>query len=75
MKLLTWLFALIAVPCLIAAGVLLWQEQQPPVKHPPFTINQEEFVLEDCAVGEHEFVLKITNPAEVPRRIIGLAEG
>ena len=75
MKLLTWLFGLIALGCLMAGGVSYWQEQQPSVKHPNFTITPEEIDWPDCPVGEHDLVLSITNPAKVPRRIIGLAEG
>ena len=75
MKLLTWLFALFAVGCLIAGGVSYWLESQPPVKHANFTVTPEEIDWPDCPVGEHDLVLTITNPAKVPRRIIGLAEG
>ncbi len=75
MKLLTWLFGLIALGCLITGGMLYWQEQQPPVLHPNFIITPEEIDWPDCPVGEHDLILTITNPAPIPRRIIGLAEG
>jgi hypothetical protein len=75
MKLLMWFFAVVAVGCLVAGGVSFWLDQQPPVKHPNFTVMPEEIDWLDCPAGEHDLVLKITNPAKVPRRIIGLAEG
>ena len=42
---------------------------------PPFLVGQTEFEYSGIAVGEREFVIRITNPATVSRSIIGLEEG
>jgi hypothetical protein len=56
----------------VAGGLYLSDRPQPPA--PPFAVSQTEFDL-TLPPGEHEVVLLVTNPANVPRRIIGLAEG
>ena len=74
----TWLLrilALLSVLCLAATGVSYWYLSQPPRVQPNFTVTPTEINWPDCPVGVHDLTLAITNPASVPRRIIGLAEG
>ena len=59
----------------LAAGGYFYVRDRPPEVPPPFVIAETEFNFEDLPLGEHEFVVLITNPANVPRRILGLAEG
>ncbi len=66
--------ALLALAAL-AAGGYLYVTDPPPTVPPPFVIAETEFNFETLPPGEQEFVVLITNPANVPRRIIGLAEG
>jgi hypothetical protein len=75
MKLIAWLSALVAIGCLAAAGFSYWQECQPPTPIPNFIITPTEIDLPDYPIGTHDLVLKIHNPANVSRRIIGLNEG
>jgi hypothetical protein len=42
---------------------------------PPFVIEEPEHDLGELAVGVHDVIFRLTNPAEKPRRVIGLAEG
>ena len=66
--------ALLAIAALALGGYFFDTDRPPPVP-PPFVIAETEFNFEDLPLGEHEFVVLITNPANVPRRILGLAEG
>jgi hypothetical protein len=65
----------LAVVMIIAAGVLYWQEHEAAKPKPNFVLDQTQFELNDFPAGDHEFVIQITNPADIPRRIIGMAEG
>jgi hypothetical protein len=74
MRSLYLLLVTVAVGCFAIAGYLY-------VSHQP-TPTLPEFVIEPTAVdlgwvpsGEHDFVIRVANPAGVPRRIVGLAEG
>lgn len=73
MRRLPLLLGLLAAGLLAAAGYLYLADRPPPPA-PPFAVSQTEFDL-TVPPGEHEVVLLVTNPANVPRRIIGLAEG
>lgn len=65
------LFAL----CLSVAGAAYWIETQPPAHQPNFTVDPTEIDWPGASGGEHELILAITNPASVPRRILGSATG
>lgn len=56
-----------------SAGFLALQPADGPV--PPFTVEPLELDLGPTATGTRTLTYRITNPANVPRRIIGLAEG
>ena len=68
---LTGAFALIA----LIAGGYEYVTDRPQQSPPPFLIDETDFALDGLPPGEHELVVTITNPADVPRGIIGLAEG
>ena len=59
----------------LALGGYFFDTERPADVPPPFVVAETEFNFESLPPGEHEFVVLITNPADVPRRIIGLAEG
>jgi hypothetical protein len=42
---------------------------------PPFLVGKTDFTIDGLAPGEYEFAVTITNPANVPRSIVGVAEG
>jgi len=46
-----------------------------PEEPPPFEVDEPDQDLGELAVGGHEVVFRIRNPADRPRRIIGLQEG
>ena len=66
------LLTLVALVLLALAG---WLAFAPPVVPPPFLVEGPDRDLRRLPVGVHEVAFRITNPAAVPRRIIGLAEG
>ena len=70
----TRLLACLAVALLVAAGLANYFDDtgEPP---PPFVVAETEFALFGLDPGIHEVVVKITNPAKVPRQILGLGEG
>jgi hypothetical protein len=65
-----------AVAALLAlvAGVYLYvtESPQPP---PALVVSETVFDFDLLAPGEHEFHVPITNPANVPRRIVGVGQG
>ena len=67
-------FALFALAAL-ALGVYFFDRDRPAEAPPLFVVAETEFKFESLPPGEHEFVVLIVNPANVPRRILGLAEG
>ena len=73
MRLIPLLLGLLAAGLLAAAGGSYLTDRPPPPA-PPFAVGQTEFDL-TVPPGEHELVIRVFNPAAVPRRIIGLAEG
>jgi hypothetical protein len=78
MKWAVWTSACLSFALLVAAGVVYWHgdsrlsEDDAPS---PIVVGQTDFVLIDVAPGRHELVVPISNPAKVPRQIIGLGEG
>lgn len=74
MRRLPLLLALLAVGLVAVAG-FLYLTDRPLAPQPPFTVEPTEFDLELIPPGYHDLIVRITNPANVPRRIIGLAEG
>jgi hypothetical protein len=64
-----------AVVCGALAAVEYAREQRPAEPEPAWTITPEEVELGEVPVGEHTVVFEMTNPADRPRRIVGLNEG
>ncbi len=63
----------LAVIALAAGGYAYWADRSPEAS-PPFLIDETDFSFDGLAPGEHEFAVTITNPANVPRSIVGVAE-
>jgi len=74
MRWLPKIFAIFALAAL-ALGGYFFDTDRPPEAPSPFVVAATKFNFESLPPGEHEFVVLITNPANVPRRILGLAEG
>ena len=60
--------------CTAAAGIAYWLETRRQPVQPNFIVTPTAFDLPNITEGTHELTLRITNPASVPRRIIGLQE-
>lgn len=73
MRYLLLLLGTLTVSALLVAGVLCLVES-PTTPPPPFTVTPTELDL-TLPPGEHDLVFRITNPAKVPREIIGITEG
>lgn len=67
------LFLVIAVGLLGLAGYLALGSPDRPA--PSFAVEQPDRDLGKVGVGSHTLIFRITNPADHPRRILGLAEG
>ncbi len=65
---------LLPVALLAAVGGYL-ALRAPPRPDPPMTVEPVSTDLGVAPVGSHTLTYRITNPADRPRRIIGLAEG
>jgi hypothetical protein len=73
MRGITLSLALCAI-ALVAAGGLAWLLDTPPASEPLLVVEPEAFDL-SVRPGEHDLVIRIHNPAVVPRQIVGLAPG
>ncbi len=70
-----WLPRIMVVSALLVfvAGAYLYVTESP--QPPPLLISDTQFDFDLPAPGEHEFHVAITNPANVPRRIVGVGVG
>jgi hypothetical protein len=64
---------LAAVSLLGVAGYLALRPDSDAL--PPFVVEEADRDLGELTVGVHEVVFRLTNPADRPRRVIGLSEG
>ena len=67
------LFLALGLILLASACYLYFNQEQSP--DPDFILETNNITRNDLDPGEHELSIKITNSADRPRRIIGLAEG
>ena len=67
-KWLTWVFAVLAVGCLAAAGYLAFR---PPAPEPPLEVRSTEQDLGTVPLGKREVAFSVYNPSSQPRRVIG----
>ncbi len=65
---------MIAIGLIAAAGYFYIADRAPPPSA-PFVIAPTAFAFDSVPAGEHDLIIRITNPAAEPRQIIGLAEG
>jgi hypothetical protein len=73
MRWITKAAALLAVISLCAAGYLYATHR--PSDALPFVVGPTKIQLGSLPPGEHEVAVTLTNPAQVPRRIVGLVDG
>ena len=64
----------VALGCLVAAGVLIVRDL-PGELQPPFEVEPTEVTLTGVDPGTHAVIIRFRNPGTVARRIIGLQEG
>jgi len=71
MKQLTRIALVLAICCLAAAGYFYTRERP----YRPLVVTPTFFEFESVPAGELEFVIHISNPTTVHRRVIGLGGG
>ena len=64
----------IAIGLVAAAGYFYIADREPPPSA-PFVVEPTAFAFDSMPAGDHDLIIRITNPAGEPRQIIGLAEG
>jgi len=70
-----WLCGLAAVVCGVLAAVEYAREQRMNRPEPPWVVAPEVADVGDVPVGDRVLTFEMTNPADRPRRIVGLNEG
>lgn len=73
MFLFTRIAGVVALGCLVAAGVL-YVRDLPAEPQPPFEVEPTEVTLTGVEPGTHDVVIRFRNLGTVARRIIGLQE-
>ena len=66
-------FTIGCIGCLLASAAVAYWDRPSPLD-PEFLVEPAEFELADLPLGRYELVVRITNPALIPRRIVGLKE-
>lgn len=64
-----------AVVCAVLAVVEYVREQRTNGPEPPWVVSPEVADVGDVPVGDRVLTFEMTNPADRPRRIVGLNEG
>jgi hypothetical protein len=75
MKWLQRVLFVMAIGMLSIAAIGYYLESRPPTPSPPFEVTPTEIDLPDATPGTHTVMITIRNSANIPRKIVGFAEG
>jgi hypothetical protein len=67
-----WVFVGMAVVLTAASGYFALQPH--PTRQPNWTVSDAEQDLGEVTLGIHEVIIRLSNPSNQPRRVVGMTE-